>query len=129
MDEIYLLSHKKETGRNLADFFKSGYLVTTFYRMIPQSVTGDNLKFIFVECSSKCVFQECFSKFLFLFRNRDVPFGLIRPIVFKISTTDLYAASILMKDRFGPDQIKILNKMKAWNKYACSSSWIVHPAR
>jgi len=129
------MSHKVlviSDDKRIFDFISNslGSSILTENSGIDETILKDNsYEFIFLGCDYRCSFIFCMRKFLFLEVNKEIPFLILRPILFekRYKSHEGFISSIFENYTLSSFQEETIRKIKDSEYYGFSPGWRIHP--
>lgn len=131
--KILIFNEKIVDSRILQDLFPHCSLVFGKRMQLRYSLLK-TIQLIICFCCYNCELNSCLEIFRLAVLLRDLPFGIIRPVLLAPGIADkrLFIFSLIKKDKpinLTTEQINIIEEMKYSKYYACSSLSRLHPSR
>jgi len=131
--KILILNGKIADSRILNDLLPHCSLVFGQRMQLKYSLLK-TIQLIIHFCRYNCELDSCLEIFRQALLYRDIPFGIIRPVLLVPGIADkrLFIFSLIKKDKpidLTTEQINIIEEMKYSKYYACSSLSRLHPSQ
>lgn len=89
---------------------------------------ADSVRIVIMDYNYCCVIGECIGKFVLFHRNASVPFILLRPSLFNITTAKLYHLSAFNDHDFSEHQEALIQKIRGSELSVTNPSLFIHPS-
>jgi len=128
MAKILLYSIKKDLSQQLQNILSNKF-AAIFCGADDECLDLSEIQYILVGCDYNCLIDSCAKKFIFLYKNRHIPFVIIRPLCIKeiLFPFPGFLLSSFMEIPLSSSQKDILNTLKSSEYYPDSPKFPVPP--
>jgi AraC-like DNA-binding protein len=128
MAKILLYSIKKDLSHQLQNILGNKFSII-FCGDDDRSLDLKDIQYILAGCDYNCLIDLCANKFIFLYKNRHIPFVIIRPLWIKKIFFEFpgFLLSAFLDISLSNSQKDILNTLKSSEYYPGSSKFPIPP--